>query len=352
MAKHIIFLLHGMGDTKPGWSTPVQNLIQKKYQLYKVSAKFKFSSVFAFKELNYNHVFESHIQKWKENAESVTSLLQASGIQNDLLDTLTSISGKTAREEFASTHILDVILYRYMKGIKSQIISHISEQLVGKLNESSEVPLYSVVCHSLGTAVMHDVMQANLTTDHFPLGTAHGVPEVYMSLANVSRVLEDSDTNVYTSAVRPRLKANKKPYGCNQFINVAHTLDPFTKVKTFKPKWKKGAPNELDNLKYDSFINLKIEGLTGFNPHDMEHYLENPTTHVALFRNLLTQGAIKESELQTQMAVHRQVTVDGQFNLVETAIEDIKLDDTSSFNEAVLAWEQFQSKMKPLVAEL
>lgn len=348
MAKHIIFLVHGMGDTNPGWSTPVQNLIQKKYQLYKVSSQFKFNSVFAFKELNYNHVFESHREKWKENAESITNVLQASGIQSDLLDTLTNISGKTARDEFASTHVLDVVLYRYMKGIRSQVISHLSEQLVGKLNEASEVPKYSIICHSLGTAVMHDVMQANLTTDHYPLGTAHGVPSVYMTLANVSRVLQDSDTNVYSSAVRPRLKANKKPYGCNRFINVAHALDPFTKVKTFNPAWKKGAPNELDNLKYDAFLNLKIKGLTGFNPHDMEHYLENPTTHVALFRNLLTKSAIKEPELDAQMQNHRQATLSGQFNLVKTAIEDIQLDDSSSFNEAVLAWKQYQTMIKSL----
>lgn len=351
MAKHIIFLVHGMGDTQPGWSIPVQDLIQKKYQLYKVSSKFKFNSTFVFKEINYNHVFESHIEKWKENAESITNVLQASGIQNDLLETLTSFSSKTARKEFASTHVLDVILYRYMKGIKSQVISHISEQLVGKLNESSDVPTYSIICHSLGTAVMHDVMQANLTTDHFPLGTAHGVPEVYMSLANVSRVLEDSDTNVYTSAVRPRLKAASKPYGCNQFINVAHTLDPFTKVKAFNPAWKKGAPNELDNLKYDAYQNIKIKGLTGFNPHDLEHYLQNPATHVELFRNLLTKGAIKQSELDTQMEIHRQATLGGQFNEVKTAVENIQLDDASSLNEAVLAWQQYQKIIKSLAAE-
>lgn len=351
MAKHVIFLVHGMGDTVAGWSTSVQDLIQNKYKLYKISGKFKFNSTFTFKEINYNHVFESHIEKWKENADSITNVLQASGIDSELLKTLTDISGKTARKEFASTHILDVILYRYMKGIKSQVISHISEQLVGKLNETSDVPDYSIISHSLGTAVMHDVMQANLTTDHYPLGTAHGVPEVYMTLANVSRVLQDSDTNVYTSAVRPRLKSRKKPYGCNQFINVAHALDPFTRVRTFKPAWKKGAANELDNLKYNAYESLIIKGLTSFNPHDFEHYLENPTTHVALFRNLLTAGAITKTEFNTQMAVHKQSTLGGQFNEVKTAVENIQLDDDSSLNEAVQAWEQYQKKVKQLMSQ-
>lgn len=352
MAKQVIFLVHGMGDTVPGWSTSVQNLIRNKYQQYKVSSRHKFNSAFTFKEINYNHVFESHIEKWKENSASITNVLQASGIQSDLLKTLTDISGKTAKKEFASTHVLDVILYRFMKGIKSQVISHISEQLVGKLNETSTVPSYSIISHSLGTAVMHDVMQANLTTDHFPLGTAHGVPRVYMTLANVSRVLEDSDTNVYSSAVRPKLKATNKPYGCNQFINVAHSLDPFTKVRSFKPAWKKGAANELDNLKFDAYQSLSIKGLTSFNPHDFEHYLENPITHVALFRKLLTAGSIKQAELKAQSEIHKQVTLGGQFNDIKTAVEKIQLDDQSSLNEAVQAWEKFQNEVKRLTTQL
>lgn len=203
--KHVIFLVHGMGDTVPGWSAPVQNLIRQKYQLYRVASRQKFDSHFVFKEINYNHVFEAHIEKWKDNAASVTSVLEASGIDDALLNRLMGMTRKTTRRDFANTHVLDVILYRFMRGIKSQVISHISDQLVGKLNEGDTVPPYSMICHSLGTAVMHDVMQANLTTDHFPLSTAHGLPKVYMTLANVSRVLEDADTHVYTSAVRPQL---------------------------------------------------------------------------------------------------------------------------------------------------
>lgn len=342
MSKHVIFLVHGMGDTVPGWSKPVQDLIAKKYSLYPVSNRQKFDTNFTFREINYNHVFDSHIEKWKENASAVTSVLEASGIDNELLNALMGFSTKTAREEFASTHVLDVILYRYMKGIKSQVITHVSEQLVGKLNESQTVPDYSIICHSLGTAVMHDVLQANLTTDHFPLSTAHGLPKVYMTLANVSRVLQDADTDVYASAVRPRLADNNRLYGCDRFINVAHNLDPFTKVRTFRPGWKKGATQPLNNLRFDSYQSIAISGLTGFNPHDFQHYLEHPNAHVALFRNLLTKRSITEAQLETQLRLHKQVTLSGQFNAVKTAIGSIQLDDQSSFASAVKAWADFQ----------
>lgn len=349
MPKHVIFLVHGLGDTVPGWSAPVQELIKQKYQLYKISTLGKFDNDFAFKELNYNHVFEGHIETWKENASAVTNILEASGIQSDLLSTLMGFSSKAARKEFANTHVLDVVLYRFMKGIKSQVISHISEQLVGKLNEASTVPTYSIICHSLGTAVMHDVMQANLTTPHFPLSTAHGVPEVYMTLANVSRVLEDSDTNVYSSAVRPRLQDNNRLYGCNQFINVAHMLDPFTMVRTFKPGWKKGAAKPLNSLKFDSYQALRIAGLTGFNAHDLEHYLAHPGTHVPLFRGLISKGAIKQAEFKKQLADHKKTTVAGQFNTVKTAVANIQLTDQSSLSDAIKAWADYQLLVKSLV---
>ncbi len=346
MPKHVIFIVHGMGDTVSGWSQPIQDLIRRKYRQYKISAIKKFDSSFAFCELNYNHVFQGHIAKWRDNAAAVNSMLEASGIDSALLTRLMDFSSKAARQDFASTHVLDVILYRFMKGLKSQVISHLSEQLVGRLNDEPRVPAYSIICHSLGTAVMHDVMQANLTTPHFPLSTAHGMPQVYMTVANVSRVLEDADTNVYTSAVRPRLADRNKPYGCNRFINVAHNLDPFTWVKTFKPAWKKGASNPLHNLKTDSYQSLKIAGLHGVNPHDLEHYLDHPSTHVALFRGLIAQGAIRENELQQQLQAHKQTTLDARLRQVKGKIEEIELGDESSLDEAIAAWADFQALVR------
>ena len=349
MPKHVIFLVHGMGDTVPGWSEPLQELIRDKYQLYKISKVRKFDNNFAFAELNYNHVFKSHIDKWQQNASAVNSVLEASGIDNDVLTRLMGFSTKTARKEFVSTHVLDVLLYRFMKGLKSQVISHLSEQLVGRLNDDSTVPNYSILCHSLGTGVMHDVMQANLTTPHFPLSTAHGVPEVYMTLANVSKVLEDADTDVYTSAVRPRLADRNRLYGCKNFINVAHKLDPFTLVRTFKPAWKKGAAKPLNNLKTDSYQNLGISGLTGNNPHDFAHYLEHPGAHVPLFRCLTSKGSIKDAEMRQQLDAHKQTTLSGQFDTVKNKIEAIELADQATLDEAIAAWTEYQLLIKSLL---
>lgn len=342
MPKHVIFLLHGMGDTRPGWSQSLQTLIKQKYQLYKISSIKKFDQQFEFSELNYNQFFTRHIERWQEKASAITTVLEASGIPSDLLARLLGYTSKTARKDFASTHVLDFILYRFMKGLKSQIIAHLSEQLVGRLNESASVPSYSVICHSLGTAVMHDVMQANLTTPHFPLSTAHGVPEVYMSVANVSRILQDSDSDVYRSAVRPRLSGNQRPYGCNQFINLAHSLDPFTRVKTFKPDWKKGANNPLNSLKYESYQSVGIAGLTGVNPHDFEHYLDNPDAHVPLFRALMSKRVIKDSELKTQRDAYHQRTFDGQLNTVKSAIKNIDVGAEFSLDKALAAWTEYQ----------
>jgi len=348
MEKQVIFLVHGMGDTVPGWSASIQTLIREKYNLYKISKLQKFDNLYAFKEINYNQVFEDHIETWKEKSNLVTNKLEASGIDIDVLNTLMGFVSKTSRKDFASTHVLDVILYRFMKGLKSQIISNISTQMVARLNDA---PRYSIICHSLGTGVMHDVMQANLTTNEFPLSTAHGIPNVYMTLANVSRVLQDADTNVYSSAVRPRLKDKNKLYGCTRFINARHALDPFTKVRTFSPDWKKGAANPLNNLHADSFETVKISGLTGINPHDFEHYLENPACHVALFRGLAGKSAVSITELDKQQALHKQKTVAGQFGQVKTAIEAIQLNEQSSLNEAVLAWSAFQTLIKGMLPQ-
>jgi hypothetical protein len=101
----------------------------------------------------------------------------------------------------------------------------------------------------------------------------------------------------YTSGVRPRLQDKNRVRGCNQFISVAHKLDPFTMVGTFNPAWKKGSARPRNNLKYDSFQPLSISGLTGVNPHDFEHCLEHPGTHLPLFRNLISKGVDQDKIL-------------------------------------------------------
>ncbi len=348
MAKHIIFLVHGMGDTVPGWSSPVQKAITDAFAQY---FDRPFGDDFAFKELNYNHVFQSHIDKWRENAEAVLNQLEVSGADSDLLDTLLGFSEDSANDAFASTHILDVILYRFMRGIKSQVIAHLSEQMVGKLNESAQVPPYSIICHSLGTAVMHDVLQANLTTDHFPLSTAHGVPRLYVTLANVSRVLEDSDTDVYRSAVRPELALANKPYACENFLSVAHELDPFTRVRPFEPGWRKGDPDPLNNLAFDAYRGIEISGLRGVNPHDLEHYLDNPACHIPLFRLLTNNKIMEDGEMTTLIKAYEKDTLEGKFDAARDAIKSIEVDDQASLDTAVKRWADFQAMIKKLKKE-
>jgi hypothetical protein len=348
MPKHVIFLIHGMGDTVSGWSQPIQELIKAKARLYVMPKASGIGTTYEFKEINYNHVFEGHREKWRKNSAEVLKVLNASGIGDSLLTTLTGFADKTTKQTFANTHVLDVILYRFMNGIKSQVIAHISEQLVGKLNETSKVPAYSIVSHSLGTAVMHDVMQTNLTTDHFPLSTAHGLPHLYMTIANVSRALEPADANVYTSVVRPRLKQAGHLHGCNFFVNLRHAFDPFTMFRTFAPRWKKGAREALNNLMFDRYQSFQIDGLTGPNPHDLAHYLEHPTTQVALFRGLLGKGAVREAELDKQLKLYEAATLEGKFTSVKDAVEQISIGDDASFDDAVKAWSLFQTTAKSL----
>ena len=352
MSKHIVFLLHGMGDTSSGWSQPLQEQLHKKYKDYKVSESIKLKNKCEFKELNYNHIFTSHIEKWQSNGRAVESQLEASGATSKTLSWLASISQATAKKEFLATHVLDVILYRYIKGIQSQIISHLSSAIVGTLNAHSvpgTVPSWSVICHSLGTAVMHDVMQANMTTDEFPLGSAHGTPVLYMTIANVSRILQDSDSDVYRSAVRPTLKDRSKLYSCHRFVNVRHELDPFTIPSRFNPPWKKGHSNPVYNLrKASNFATIETKGLTGINPHDLGHYLEHPQVHAEIFRNIVGNIEISAAEINKQAKIHEQRTLSGQFDALKDEVEKLKLTDRKSLSDAVAAWTRFQTTVRQL----
>ena len=128
-------------------------------------------------------------------------------------------------------------------------------------------------------------------------------------------------------------------------------MSPWASRLQYTPSWKKGSAKPLNNLQYDSYQRLSISGLTGTNPHDFEHYLEHPGTHVPLFRNLISKGAVKDAEFTEQLEAHKQATVGGQFDTVKTAVENIQLSDESSLSTAIKAWADYQLLIKSLAPQ-
>jgi hypothetical protein len=333
MAKHVIFLVHGMGPFTDGWSkTSVQSQISSLYSVYKVSKDLPFDQLFRFEEITYNTLFEDIRKRWKNQNSAVLKQLKKGGIEDGVLAEVTNANAALGADHFLSTHVLDVVLYK-TKQVREQIKTHVSTRILDTLlkDPSGDLPRWSIIAHSLGTAVTHDSLHA-LFTQPIPGSkkkTLHGrtKADVLMMMANVSRVLEEDSIDVYRSATRPGAATDKGV--CRFFINAKHTWDPVPRVKEFRPldDWP-----DLETRQQKRYVPVEINAIQSKDVHAMSHYLSNPKVHVEFFRRIIpVTDLITDEELTKASAVFEGATPFGQFEALQKELKKLQ-DPTETGN--------------------
>src|SRR3569832_212360 len=289
MAKHIVFLVHGMGDTRPGWSQDIQLLIRARYASYaQLNLLCPFDNNFQFCEINYNDKFDDRRRAWSENAQAVLKLLAQQGLDAGAIDLLTSYAAETGKDKFLTTHVLDVQLYRFIPHIGEQIRTSVQLQILQALTAQAENETinWSVITHSLGTAVAHDTLHAMYRGGTLPPSITR--PRVVAMIANVSRILQ-TDADVYAAGGGPGGEAAKGI--CDYFLNVRHRWDPIPVPRAFQPvaDW----PDDTTH-RANRFLNLLVTPIEQKNVHDFAHYLKNAALHNHQFRALTWTAPIDE----------------------------------------------------------
>lgn len=302
MAKHIIFLVHGVGDTQRGWSLPAQNVIREAYAQYHRLATFApFDQFFEFKELFWDDHFEALRTQWKNATDSIIADLGTGGLPKRGVTKLTKWASEAGKDSFFTTSALDVVMYRFSLSAE-QVRSSIHRQILDTLAAApaGDMPRWSIIAHSLGTAITHDVLHQMFTPNKppgfpvLPAGTFR--PRVLMMCANVSRLLENKsffgpNGDVFRSATRP--SADPSQGCCDFFINVRHEFDPIPKPKLFRPTddWP-----DMATRNEGRYISVIINAIEDKHVHGLHHYLHNPKTHIPLFRLLTTPGLLDAND--------------------------------------------------------
>jgi len=293
MDKHVIFLLHGMGKFPKGWSADVQQVIKDAYGKYDKLKTFPFDDHFAFSELNYDHLFEELRELWRKNSMSLLDNLATNGVDGSLIPTLAKLGGDTNNDNFFNTHLLDVILYRFISLVSIPVRTELAtRQIPDRLKDDgsgAEVKNWSIVCHSLGTVVGHDALHALFSPNNptRPDPRNRG-PAVGLFVANVGRLLQN-DFDVYESVVRPSVQKATGIF--DYYLNTHHRLDPVPMPKAFKPphEWLDAQTRQANPQRYQD---IEISEVTDINVHDFTHYLRNPKVHIPFFRALWNRQSI------------------------------------------------------------
>jgi len=294
MARKILFLLHGIGQRAPddatdkpraaaeGWWKDIAASLEALAARHAPGVEFGLNpSANGIKlvPLSYCDLLIRQLQSWdtlgnKKVADAVAK--QFPGLGSEFVDVLRDITMEDSG--FFWNAGVDVLLYRVFHDI--EIRAHVRQQITRALVDNSNnnvLPSCGFISHSMGTAVLHDVL-AELFANPMEFGGFVNMDvEVYASLANVSKILS-GDFNPHTSTVRPFGAPGQGRARVRAFVNAHHDFDPVPLIGMFKPGW---------NPVTVPYVDVSMNRIKEPNTHSFGRYVENPRVWVPVFRTLL-----------------------------------------------------------------
>ena len=247
MRKHVLFFVHGMGSyvTASGsasnkWSMDAAKALKTHYDKYLIPSSVAFDDRFEVVHINYDTEFHKLLKRWDDEASRILASGNANAPEvQDLLGWLSGVSG--TNDNFAWTHVSDVILYWFFSLVRQRIKAHVATQFRNALAPNAEgaVTSWSVIAHSLGATIVHDVLHAldSTTPDDAGISILDSmVPSAnaVCMVANVSKIME-TDVKVYDSLVTPA-SAVKPATACFNYLNFNNVWDPFVTPEPFDPQ--------------------------------------------------------------------------------------------------------------------
>jgi hypothetical protein len=330
-----------MGNFAKGWSTDFQAQLKETYESYPPLAWRPFEDAFEFVEIIYNGLFDELRDQWKKGAEAVIGQIEKGQPGAGAVSTLARIAEEPSKDSFLATHVLDVLLYRFVSVVHEAIKADVQKQILDAILTDKGVVRgpWSVIAHSLGTSVAHDALHAmyDQTLDYkgrkWKLASVTR-PELIAMIANVSRVLE-TDVDVYKSLVRPSLDPSSG--ACKIFLNARHEFDPFTFPKMFRPTddWPTVQARAENRVQL-----VPINAIEAKNIHALEHYFKNPKVHVRVLRGLTWQESISDPLLKDRSDAYELSTPLSKFDKLVQQLKKVHLSENSSWKEIIQGYRE------------
>lgn len=317
MRKHVLFFVHGMGayvnaagEADHSWSSDAAAALQEAYEKYAFIKRIPFEERFEVVHINYDTEIFKLVKRWESESQSIVGAGVASaGPARKLVEWLDG--GAELDDNFAWTHAACVILYRFFPLMRQRIKIHVANQMQKALvpNELGAVSTWSIIAHSLGTKVTHDVLNAMDSTTPNEAGisildTMVPSAQVVAMIANVSKVLEDDDENVYDSLVVPQSMVQNQSC-CFSYLNCNNDLDPFTRPKPFRPPaslpaWALAKEN-------GTYLDIRTKNVHELNVHSLRNYLKNPQVHIPLLEHLVGFGSVTKAEKEREIGNFKDI---------------------------------------------
>lgn len=333
MAKHALLFVHGMGEQVDGWHLKAVEVLETAFAQYQLLKAAKFADMFEPIAVSYSGRFSKLRERWKADVSAIKTTLAQELDTDDVssrsqvekrIDKVSNFIG-AGEDSFVWTHMMDVILYRFFGTVRQAVNADVGSQFLD--NAGSKHKTWSVVAHSLGTAVTHNTLHALYNTDNLVAGKSRLRPQdtrplVLMMAANVSRVLQLPGLKAFGSEVKPGPPLARRL--CGTYLNVRHKFDPFTVPQPFDPdpSWPDVQISHSPQYQHIRPAHLLIDKLR--DVHDLEHYLRNPRVHVPLFRAVLAPELIPEAEFTEACKEFDSAVVTDNINALRNQLDALQ----------------------------
>ncbi len=370
-AQQVVLLIHGMG-------THAKGNIKKEFiqglkdgaalygiDNYDISAD---SKKIVIEEFNYSELLDEIREKLSE-ASQTGNFEQLQGVELGgklmIVDKLLEFEGNVNNEEFVYTHLLDVVLYsmtHFGSMVRVKLAKKIEElrNPVGDDGQPVHVNLH-IVCHSLGTAVVHDTLaqlyrpDAVFDDDIPDLSPGEQNIKSLWTVSNVSKLIQgffifvhgdnpglDPDNSVVVSQA--------DPVGCVDTFNIVrHGFDPFLWITNY----------DRDQLSGKSYYNniihkLKRKDANGndielVDPHDFQEYLTEPEVARKMIRTFdkSSEGqSIPKAKIAEAKEKFSENSLNSEHQNLKNKFDAIKLQNPASIEDFVETAKKFRKALK------
>jgi hypothetical protein len=289
--KRVLFLLHGIGRHDKGWSDEVVEVLKDKAAELETDTALGFSAPrfqaelaeAEFVELLYDDLYQKFVERMLQREEDFIKALKTAGF-GALGKIFTT---DASQKDFIRDNIFDIVIYYAMKEHRYATRKWLAAQVYARLIEHGIVDVeYSLMAHSLGTVVAHDLLQEMATESGSPWrwGSAFKFKNLFM-VSNTSALLRN-DYPPRRSLVRPWLswEVGKPPGYIYRYFDFAHKFDPVCQLFSYQ--------KYVDAEKTSRDVFVTVKHFQSPNIHGYTHYLSHPSVHMAVLNAVFGDGLL------------------------------------------------------------
>jgi hypothetical protein len=342
MPKSTLLLVRGMGKPTDEMFNQWEATLKQAYELY--SGGETFEDRFDCVNIEYDTIFENRRDAWNNQIDAILN----SGVTGVDLPSRNDLEGIT-EDNFFTTHIQDVLLYRFIPQVAEYVRAHVITQINDAIQRANSSSRISIIAHSLGTSVAFDAVNAMYQTpdeNGNTLSPGDFRFQTIAMIANLSRTFE-TRWGCYDSLIRPG-HDNSDNYVTNTFLSTSHRWDPLASLRRFSPaeNWP-----DSETVAKERVAVIEPGIIAHVNVHDFTHYLENPLVNVPLFRMLRHKRFVSEQERKDAEKAYHDTNPAEAFDDCRKELKGILTGEADfSWKRLVEVFKQFQTIAKDFTA--